>query len=1162
MAEAVVSSAVEALISNLSAVQQFRGYLNVEDELGRLQQAVSRIQPLLLDAEERYNQSYEVKIWLRKLKDAFDDADELVDDFFTESLRRELLNRGRRTKQVRIFFSKLAYGSARLPKFKTVIARIEKIASEADRFQFHNRCPEKKERRESQSSSLSRGVEIIGREEEKSAIVHDLVKMDTINDKANVSVISIVGGAGVGKTALTQFAYNHETVRKHFELRLWVRVAGSFVLKTIVEEIVESASGERPENLGLNSLLVRLRVTIDGKRFLLVLDGVWNEDSEKWSSLKKLLICGARGSKIVTTTRSKVVADIMHTVPIFFLEPLSYDDSLALFKKMAFGEEEERTNQALESIGEEIVQKYAGVPLAIRTIGSLLYFKNLEGDWLKFLQDELPKILQQEIDISAVLKLSYDHLPSHLKQCFAYCRLFPNDYEIDVQKLIKLWMGQGFLISSNKDQCLEDVGYEYFMDLFHRSFFQEVETDEWGIIRSCKMPKILHDHAILVAGVVSCASNLNGDNINDRVRHVSFDFNLVSSQQFVRPLLKAKRIQTFLLPSQSWLPNDEKFSKSTCRKVQSWLKAIFSRFKCLRVLDLHDLGIKVVPSSLSKLKRLRYLDLSKNGIKKLPSSITSLLNLQTLKLSNCNVLEELPEGIINLVRLRHLEIDGCDKLAQMPCGLGQLTSLQTLSLFVLRKQSFYRQSGKLSELKRLNNLSRGLEILHLEHLSDASTETKNANLKEKQRLRALTLRWFRQDDADVDVESDEKSLEGLQPHRNLKTLWVIGYGGMKFPSWLSSLMYLVKFTLCNCLKFQHLPPLDQLSFLKSLKLQRLHALEYITDSGGKDKFSSSAISMTFFPSLKELVLWDCPNLKGWWRDAPVGDDKSAVGTTQASMTDQQQHYPLLPSFPCLSKLEIQYCPMLTSIPIYPHLDEQLVLNNAKLTLLQQTMWYMAASQGPTTAAMLVHSSTLPSSSLGPLSKLNSLTLTGIKELECLEDEWLQNFTSLESLSISGCPRLMFLSNGIQHLTSLKCMDIRDCEELDLSSNEGDGEQWKGLRNLCSLTIWGIPKLKSLPNGMQHVLPLEKLRILNCPNLISLEDWISSFTSLNRLVISKCRKLALLPHGMSNLKSLRRLVIDDCPMLLRRCQGETGTKQRLGVQKQGWIFSISFSLRAR
>ena len=157
----------------------------------------------------------------------------------------------------------------------------------------------------------------------------------------------------------------------------------------------------------------------------------------------------------------------------------------------------------------------------------------------------------------------------------------------------------------------------------------------------------------------------------------------------------------------------------------------------------------------------------------------------------------------------------------------------------------------------------------------------------------------------------------------------------------------------------------------------------------------------------------------------------------------------------------------------------------------------------------------------------------------MQDEWLQNLTSLERLSISGCPRLMFLSQGIQYLTSLKFMDIRDCEELDLSSDEGDGQRWKGLRNLCSLTIWGIPKLKSLPNGMQYVLPLEKLRILNCPNLIALEDWISSFTSLNRLVISKCRKLALLPHGMSSLKSLRRLVIDDCPMLLRRCQGETG-----------------------
>nr|POF17262.1 putative disease resistance protein [Quercus suber] len=100
MAEAVVSSVVEALISNLTSIQQFRGYMNVEEELGRLQQAVSRIQPLLLDAEERYSQSYEVKIWLGTLKDAFDDAADLVDDFSTEALRRELMNRGRSLNQV------------------------------------------------------------------------------------------------------------------------------------------------------------------------------------------------------------------------------------------------------------------------------------------------------------------------------------------------------------------------------------------------------------------------------------------------------------------------------------------------------------------------------------------------------------------------------------------------------------------------------------------------------------------------------------------------------------------------------------------------------------------------------------------------------------------------------------------------------------------------------------------------------------------------------------------------------------------------------------------------------------------------------------------------------------------------------------------------------
>jgi leucine-rich repeat protein SHOC2 len=130
------------------------------------------------------------------------------------------------------------------------------------------------------------------------------------------------------------------------------------------------------------------------------------------------------------------------------------------------------------------------------------------------------------------------------------------------------------------------------------------------------------------------------------------------------------------------------------------------------MLDLHDLGIKIVPTSIGVLKYLRHLDLSHNNIEKLPNGITKLIHLETLKLSYCHVLKELPKDLQYLTRLNHLDIEGC--LTHMPAGIDKLTSLQTLSLFVASKKHVV--TGGLRELTVLNNLMGNLEILHLEQV--------------------------------------------------------------------------------------------------------------------------------------------------------------------------------------------------------------------------------------------------------------------------------------------------------------------------------------------------------------------------------------------------------------------------------------------------------------
>ena len=280
------------------------------------------------------------------------------------------------------------------------------------------------------------------------------------------------------------------------------------------------------------------------KKYLLVLDDMWNEDNTKWLLLKNLLMVGARGSRIVVTTRSEMVVSITRATSWYALGGLPVEKAWNLFVKVAFGEGHLPKNQAFISLGKEILEKCVGVPLAIRTIASLLHSKASENEWRSFKNNELSKIPQEENNILSTLKLSYDHLPSYIKQCFAYCRLFPKDYEIDVETLIDLWAAQGFIKLSNPKQRVKDVGREYFMLLLWRSFFQDVREDFRGNIW-CKMHDLMNDLAISVAGTECTILHSTEENIGENVRHVSFNL-LDSSTQFPIIKFEGKRIRTVL----------------------------------------------------------------------------------------------------------------------------------------------------------------------------------------------------------------------------------------------------------------------------------------------------------------------------------------------------------------------------------------------------------------------------------------------------------------------------------------------------------------------------------------------------------------------------------------------------------------------------------------
>ncbi|TYI58712.1 hypothetical protein E1A91_D11G380200v1 [Gossypium mustelinum] len=814
----------------------------------------------------------------------------------------------------------------------------------------------------------------------------------------------------------------------------------------------------------MDQLQKQLREKIGGKKYLLVLDDIWNDEWEKWVSLKELLVGGAKGSRIIVTTRSLRVAKITSKCQPYVLNGLSDNDAWSLFKEIAFEQRSaDSTDSGFVEIGKLILERCCGVPLVIRTIAGTLSFKETKSEWLSFKDNELARISQNKGEILPTLKLSYDHLPSHLKHCFAYCRLYPKDYEIEVQALVQFWIAQGFIKQLNQSHSLEEIGFGYFKDLVERSFFQEVEEYRIGNMR-CKMHDLMHDLAESVAGMESSIvdSNKIASDVGEKCRHISINPSLI-------PLFKGKKLRTLL-----HFPNntDQNLSDET------W-DLIISNCRCLRVLKLNSIGIQKISPSICKLKRLRYLDLSRNfSLKILPKSICKIQNLLALKLDGCDGLKELPKKIEKLVNLTHLECEHCISLTHMPRGIGKLTSLETLSMFVVDKDGSHG-GADLSELRLLNNLRGRLEIRNLGFVKNAKEKFKAAHLKEKQHLRSLVLEWNVDND---DEDDDEKSLEDLQPHPNLKELCIGGWrGDAKFPSWLSLLTNLVDISIYAPSKFKHLPSFAQLPCLQQLKLSGLTELECMDNNSSK---GSQGESESFFPSLKYLRLDNCPNMNSWWRKRSIGDSNEDDTTVMGTSTM---------AFPCLSSLEIRNCP-LTSMPLYPSLDDKLELRNTSSRPLKQTMKMNITSTTPSTST----------SSL-PLSKLKSFHV--------------HNIEGLDTHTLDEC---------LQHLASLKTLTIGDCKEVDL-----EGMQWEPLKNLSHLEIDNIPKLVSLPIWLQHLVQLKTLKIHNSNGLRSLLPVFQHLTFLEEFEVTDCKELELSGAGIqifqdhTSLRSLRLRNIPKC-----------------------------------
>lgn len=318
MAELIPYGLAESLIKRLAsaAFREFGGIYGVMNELERLKNTVESIRNVLLDAEDKQEQNHAVKNWIRRLKDVLNFADNLLDEFVIEDLRHKSDVRQKK-KVTKVFYSLSPNRIAFRYKMAHEIEKIRKI--------FNDVVDEMSKLNLSQNVMVVMQTDIIGRENNKKEIISLLRQHHRDH---NVSLIAIVGIGGLGKTALAQLVYNDKEVENIFEKKIWVCVSKNFDVKTILKKILESLlNGKVDENLSLDNLQNNLRQNLSERKYLLVLDDIWNESHQKWIELRTYLMCGAKDSKILVTTRSKTVAQTMGVCDPYVLNGLTPEES-------------------------------------------------------------------------------------------------------------------------------------------------------------------------------------------------------------------------------------------------------------------------------------------------------------------------------------------------------------------------------------------------------------------------------------------------------------------------------------------------------------------------------------------------------------------------------------------------------------------------------------------------------------------------------------------------------------------------------------------------------------------------------------------------------------------------------------------------------------------